>query len=145
MKQPEGFMKEGDKELVCKLEKSPYGLKQSPRCWYEKLRVHLVKDDGVGSKTDKKLFQQIMGSLQYAVSGTRPDIAHALNNVARYSNDPSEVHLTTAKRILQYLKGTQDRPSPTSRVKVMNCWGIMAPIGQETRTAADLLQGSCFC
>ena len=70
--------------------------------------VHLVKDDRVSGKADKKLFQQIMGSLQYAVSGTRPDIAHAVNKVARYSNDPSEVHLTAAKRILQYLKGTQD-------------------------------------
>ena len=38
--------------------------------------VHLVKDDRVSSKPDKKLFQQIMGSLQYVVSGTRLDIAH---------------------------------------------------------------------
>ena len=31
-----------------------------------------------------------------------------MNNVARYSNDPSEVQLTAAKQILRYLKGTQD-------------------------------------
>ena len=32
MKQPEGFTKRGEEHFVCKLEKSIYGLKQSPRC-----------------------------------------------------------------------------------------------------------------
>ena len=33
MKQPEGFVVQGQEHLVCKLKKSIYGLKQSPRCW----------------------------------------------------------------------------------------------------------------
>ena len=33
MKQPEGFIAEGEQHLVCKLTKSIYGLKQSPRGW----------------------------------------------------------------------------------------------------------------
>jgi hypothetical protein len=33
MKQPEGFVSPGQKQLVCKLKKSLYGLKQAPRCW----------------------------------------------------------------------------------------------------------------
>ena len=36
MKQPKGFIVKGKKELVCKLKKSRYGLKQSPRIWYQK-------------------------------------------------------------------------------------------------------------
>ena len=33
MKQPEGFVVKGKEHLVCKLNRSIYGLKQSPRCW----------------------------------------------------------------------------------------------------------------
>jgi hypothetical protein len=40
MEQPEGFTHEGD-HLVCKLHKSLYGLKQSPRAWNQKLDTFL--------------------------------------------------------------------------------------------------------
>ena len=36
MKQPEGFIKVGKENLVCRLKKSLYGLKQAPRQWYKK-------------------------------------------------------------------------------------------------------------
>jgi hypothetical protein len=42
MKQPEGF-RQGGPEKVCRLNKSLYGLKQSPRLWSEKLCGVLVK------------------------------------------------------------------------------------------------------
>ena len=40
MRQPEGFVKKGKEHLVCKLKKSLYGLKQSPRCWNTTLDQH---------------------------------------------------------------------------------------------------------
>ena len=33
MQQPEGYAQPGSEHLVCKLKRSLYGLKQSPRCW----------------------------------------------------------------------------------------------------------------
>ena len=43
MKQPEGFKVKDKKHLVCKLKRSIYGLKQSPRCWNEAFDKHLKK------------------------------------------------------------------------------------------------------
>ena len=47
-----------------------------------------------------------MGELLYAATGTRPDIAAAVNAVCRYNNNPGIQHWTAVKRILRYLKGT---------------------------------------
>ena len=45
MKQPEGFEVKGKDHLVCKLNQSLYGLKESPRCWNETLIGQLKKMD----------------------------------------------------------------------------------------------------
>ena len=39
--QPEGFTVSGKEHLVCKLNKSLYGLKQSPKCWNDELDKYL--------------------------------------------------------------------------------------------------------
>lgn len=217
MKQPEGFVVKGKENLVCRLKRSLYGLKQSPRCWNivldEKLRkmgfmqtksdpciytaaqgemflVAVYVDDLIlGGQSDKRirevkkelttyfdvkdmgdlkhflgvkivqhpngniwmgqtlytknilekfgmenaksvttptdisaklvkatedserveqtLYQSAVGSLLYLSTRTRPDIAFAVSNVARFCSDPTKQHWTAVKRILRYLNGTQ--------------------------------------
>ena len=219
MRQPEGYVQPGKEHLVCKLQKSLYGLKQSPRCWNIALRekleklgfaqisadpcifvkkgetlviiavhvddliilaendaemeeikkilkaefkmtdlgelqyyvgvsviqdkqngrvwlhqkqyvnkiiqkfgqaeaktvatpadmnVKLTKEDGVSKPVDPTQYQSIIGSLLYLAVATRPDIAYVVGVFSKFCSKPSEAHLTAAKRVLRYLKGTQD-------------------------------------
>jgi hypothetical protein len=55
---------------------------------------------------DKQLYQQIVGSLMHLTVGTRPDIATAVNVVARFAARPSQAHLSAAKHVLRYINGT---------------------------------------
>ena len=48
-------------------------------------------------------YRSIVGSLIYAAISTRPDINHAVNICSRYMHQPSQAHVTGAKRILRYL------------------------------------------
>ena len=70
--------------------------------------MKLVADDEVSRPADPKLYQQIVGSLQYAAGGTRPDIAYVVSTIAKFSHQPMELHMTAAKRVLRYLKQTKD-------------------------------------
>ena len=217
MRQPEGFVAEGREHLVCKLRRSIYGLKQSPRCWNFTLDSYLKKigflqstsdpcvyitageemavigvyvdDIVIACKSDERLeqikqdicqtfdvkdlgklhhflgmkivqndatgdvwmgqpayiervlkkygmqnaksvstpvdlgtklakfadgdqifdhsvYQSAVGSLLYLSTGTRPDIAFAVSNVAKFSSNPGTKHWKAVKRILRYLKGT---------------------------------------
>jgi len=66
----------------------------------------LVKDEG-GVKVDKTCYKQIVGSLMYLIA-TRPDMMFVVSIIIRYMENPTELHLQVAKRVLRYLKGTID-------------------------------------
>jgi len=70
--------------------------------------VKLQKEDGVSNSVDSGLYKSIIGSLLYASVGTRPDIAQAVSTLAKFCANPTEAHLTAAKRVLRYLKGTRN-------------------------------------
>ena len=48
-----------------------------------------------------------VGSLMYSMVCTRPDIAHAMEVVRRYMNNPGKEHWKVVQWILTYLRGTR--------------------------------------
>jgi histone deacetylase 1/2 len=56
MQQPPGFEDSRYPSHVCKLQRSLYGLKQSPRAWYARLSERLYQLGFISSKADTSLF-----------------------------------------------------------------------------------------
>jgi hypothetical protein len=53
-------------------------------------------------------YLSLIGALMYLANSTRPDIAFAVNLLARHSAAPTRRHWTGGKQILRYLNGTKD-------------------------------------
>jgi hypothetical protein len=47
--------------------------------------------------------------LMYVANNTRPDIAYAVHQCARYTHNPCHLHAIAVKKIIRYLKGTSDK------------------------------------
>ena len=62
------------------------------------LNVKLQKEDGVRRPVDTITYQSIVGSLLYAAITNRPDIAQAVGVVTKFCVNPTQSHLTAAKR-----------------------------------------------
>ena len=65
MEQPPGFVAQGESNVVCKLKKSIYGLKQSPRVWYDKLSGVLLSLKFKRYQADHSVFvkQTLLGAI----------------------------------------------------------------------------------
>nr|GEY38956.1 hypothetical protein [Tanacetum cinerariifolium] len=109
--QPDGFVDPYHPDKVYRLKKALYGLKQALRAWYDELSTFLVskgfyKDiDLSGTPIDQTKYHSMVEALMY-LTASRPDIMHATCYCARYQAKPTEIHLTTVKRIFRYLKDT---------------------------------------
>ena len=60
MEQPEGYVEPGKEELVCRLKKSLYGLKQSPRCWNIVFKEFMLSLGFVPSVADPCVFIRVL-------------------------------------------------------------------------------------
>jgi hypothetical protein len=65
------------------------------------------EEDEQGLGPEVPYFSAI-GALMYLENCTRPDIAFAVNLLARYNTAPTRRHWVGVKTILRYLKGTQN-------------------------------------
>src|SRR4051812_12745532 len=66
----------------------------------------------ISEKADKSAnathYQSIVGSLMYLMVSTRPDIASAIGIISQFATDPRQSHLSSAQRMLRYIKGTKN-------------------------------------
>ncbi len=51
-------------------------------------------------------YRRAVGALAYLANTSRPDIAHAVNLVSQFSQNPGAVHWRAVKAILRYLRGS---------------------------------------
>ena len=85
MKQPEGFEDKRYPNKVCKLKKSLYGLKQSTRCWNEKIDAYLKSADYKQSAADPCIYyrtQMINGKAVVVFIGVYVDDTIFMSNDA---------------------------------------------------------------
>ena len=66
-----------------------------------------LKGDYVLDAKDKNYYQQMVGSLMYASTTTRVDISYAVQQLSQAMSSPHAYHITRAKRVMRYLKGTR--------------------------------------
>jgi isopentenyldiphosphate isomerase len=66
-----------------------------------------LDSDASGNMVDQKLYRSMIGSLLY-VTASRPDVMFSVCMCARFQASPRESHLIATKRILRYLKHTQN-------------------------------------
>jgi hypothetical protein len=69
-------------------------------------------------------YRAAIGMLNYLSTSTRPDIAFAVHQCARFSSNPKRIHEIAVRRIVRYLKGTKEkgyilRPSTT---RTLDCF-----------------------
>ena len=69
----------------------------------------LIKDfDGIASKTDVKLYQSMVGSVNYLMTQTRPDLGFAISFLSQFLQNPGPAHINAARRLLKYVKQTKN-------------------------------------
>ena len=66
----------------------------------------LLKASEESELVNQNLYQSAVGSLLYLSTKSRPDLAFAVGNVARYCSKPTKLHWMAVKRIFRYLRGT---------------------------------------
>ncbi|GJU56617.1 retrotransposon protein, putative, ty1-copia subclass [Tanacetum coccineum] len=94
-------------------------------------KLKLSKSQGESKPAKKHRMQNIpyasaVGSIMYAVRCTCHDVAFAQNMTSRFPQNPGELHWTTVKNIMKYLRNTKDMfliyESGTKRELRVSCY-----------------------
>jgi len=91
------------KKVLARFDMATYATSPTPIVPGLQLRKETILQ---ANKAEVKHYQSIIGSLIYPIVQTRPDIYFAVIVLSRFNQNPNAKHLTAAKRVLRYLRGT---------------------------------------
>ena len=80
----------------------------NPNCHLAAAAALSIDPDGQPYQ-EKWNYTSVVSMLLYFSSNTCPDISFTMSQVARFNHNPKQLHATTLKMILHYLKGTADK------------------------------------
>ena len=69
----------------------------------------LTKDESGPEMKEEFHYQSVIGKLNFLEKSTRPDLAYAVHQCARFSSNPKQSHAEAVKKIGRYLVSTRDK------------------------------------
>lgn len=99
------------------------GAKSRPIPALSSVRLHRHEGSAPHNE-DEWSYRSVVGKMNYLEKSTRPDIAYAVHQCARFASDPKVQHTAAVKLIGRYLAGTRDRGiiCNTSKDKSFECY-----------------------
>ena len=68
---------------------------------------NLVANPETADPSSVRNYQSAIGTLMYAMTQTRPDLAYSVSTLSKFSANPSKEHTGAVKRVYRYLQGTK--------------------------------------
>ena len=106
-KQPDGTIEMNQTGLINKIIKATDMEDCNPN--YLPATGPLGSDPDGSPMEEKWSYRSIVGMLLYLSTNTRPDIAFAVSQIARFSAQPKQSHATAVKTLVRYLKRTRNK------------------------------------
>jgi len=103
--------------------------------------------DATGTPFNNRTFhyRSIIGKLNILEKSTRPDIAYAVHQCARFVENPTELHAEAIKRIGRYLLGTATKGlilRPTKDNTSFDCWVDASHAGEWRKHGKEAVNDS---
>jgi hypothetical protein len=126
--------------------------------WIPAMKAPLHKDEEGPDMSEDWNYRSVVGMMLYLTINTRPDIAYAVSQVARFSHSPKQSHSAAVKTIVRYLVRTKDKGTLYQRPTGLSvdCYvdadfaGLYGtekpddPISAKSRTGYILSIGGCY-
>jgi len=115
-----------------------------PAGTFSDVSTKLEKAADEEEKVDQQQYQSAVGSFMYLSVSTRPNIAFAVGNLARFSTKPTKSHWTALKHVFRYFRGTINLGILYARKSQKNALVSLMLIGLETSMTGNRRLVTCF-